>query len=79
MVVTVEVWPGGSPRGKVHVGTMTLVNESHQAEISDYDVWVDGERKGKVRHHRSDGAWPLVNRALALRPKVKAETIADIR
>lgn len=73
MVVTVEVWGGGDVRRKRHVSTMTLVNESQLAEISDYDVWIDGERKGKVRHHRSDGAWPLVKRALALRPKVKPE------
>ena len=70
MVVTVEIWGGGDVRRKAHVSTMTIVNESHLAELSNYDVWIDGKQLGTVRRHRrSDGAWALVKRALALRPK----------
>lgn len=66
MVVTVEIWNGGDPRRKQHLSTLCLVNESDLAELSDYDVWLDGSQIGHVRHHRSDGAWVLVKRALRL-------------
>ena len=67
MVVTVEIWPGGSPRGKVHVGTITITNVTLLAAVSDYDVWCDGSQLGTVRkHRRADGAWSLVRRALRL-------------
>jgi hypothetical protein len=47
---------------------MTITNVSHLAELSDYDVWADGEQVGTVRGHlRSDGAWALVRRALRLK------------
>jgi len=64
LVVTVEVWPGGDPRRKQCVGWMTAVNESALAENSRYDVHVDGESVGTVRHRRSDGAWALVRKCM---------------
>jgi hypothetical protein len=68
LVVTIEVWGGGNPRNKRHVSTMTIVNESGLADLSDYDVWCDGEQVGRVvGHRRADGAWTLVRRALRLK------------
>ncbi len=65
LVVTVEIWPGGRPMGKRHVGTMTLSNMSELADVSKYDIWIDGEKVGSVRHTRADGAWVLVRKALS--------------
>lgn len=65
LVVHVEVWPGGDPRRKQHIGTMTLVNETSLSEHSGYEVHLDGEPLGKLVYHwRRDGAWKLVSLAL---------------
>ena len=64
--MTVEVWGGGDPRRKVNVHTLAIVNESDLAERSKYDVWLDGEQVGTVRHNRSDGALVLTQKAIRL-------------
>lgn len=67
LVVHVELWPGGNPRLKQHIGTMTLVNETPDQPIDAlYSVHVDGEplRGRRLPHNRGDGAWKLVYRAL---------------
>lgn len=66
MVVTVEVWPGGSPRGKKFVDAMTFVNLSDLAAISEYEVWHDGTLLGRIKHRRSDGGMELVRKGLTL-------------
>lgn len=66
MVVTVEVWPGGSPRGKQFVDAMTFVNLTQLAEDSRYEVWREGTMLGHVYHRRSDGGLELVRKGLAL-------------
>lgn len=66
MVVTVEVWPGGSPRGKRFLDAMTFVNITELAEDSRYEVWHEGIMLGHVDHRRSDGALELTRKGLAL-------------
>ena len=66
LVVTVEVWPGGDMRRRRVVGTMTAANISELAEVSDYEVSIDGEPIVVIpKHRRSDGVWALVRRALS--------------
>jgi hypothetical protein len=68
LVVTVEVWGNGSPQRKRHVSTLTITNVSHLVDLSNYDVWCDGEPVGRVvGHRREDGAWALIRRALRLK------------
>jgi hypothetical protein len=72
LVVTIEVWPGGSPLDKRNIGSMTLANVSELAECSDYegflrgdDINADGVEHVTVEgHFRSRGAWELVRKAL---------------
>lgn len=69
LVIRVEIWPGGNPRGRRTIGTAAIANVSELANVSDYTVALMDER-GYVsdvrevhRHRRSAGFWPLLARA----------------
>lgn len=64
LVVTCEVWPGGSPLRKRQIGLLTLANISQLVEESDYEGILDGEEVEVTGHKRSDGAWKLVHTVL---------------
>lgn len=68
LVVTVEVWPGGSPLRKRNIGTLTLANVSELAEVSDYEGILSASTAQipvtVTGHERADGAWKLVQTVL---------------
>ncbi|MET4218715.1 hypothetical protein ABIB00_003933 [Bradyrhizobium sp. LB14.3] len=75
LVVTVELWPGGSSRLRRPIGTMHIGNQSDLADVSDY--WViamatanplTGEPAGIAQfpvlaHPRRQRVWALIQRA----------------
>lgn len=64
LVVTVEIWPGGSPLRKKVIGAMQLANVSQLAEVSNYEGYLDDSPVAVQDHFRADGAWELVRRAI---------------
>lgn len=74
LVVKVEIWPGGSRDDKYEVGRLWAANISNCAPVSSYEIRL-ADRQGFAGrmptvefqvdgHHRSDGFWPLVHKAL---------------
>lgn len=69
LVITSQVWPGGSPVGARWVGTVAAANVSRLAELSDYVAVValdtgDREALWVPGHRRGDGWAPLAARVL---------------
>lgn len=77
LVVTIELWPGGSSALRRPIGTMHIGNESLLADVSDYRVIamqtansLTGEPPGiadfqVLGHARRQRVWALLQRACA--------------
>lgn len=74
LVVKVEIWPYGSEAHRYEVGRLSAGNITARGEVCSYEIRLS-DRGGLVGgrqtvdfqvdgHHRSDGFWPLVHKAL---------------
>ncbi|WFT94406.1 hypothetical protein QA633_40160 [Bradyrhizobium barranii] len=75
LVVTVQLWPGGSSALRRPIGTLHIANDRLLADVSDYRVLamqtanpLTGEPAGIARfqvlaHARRQRVWALVQRA----------------
>jgi phosphoribosylcarboxyaminoimidazole (NCAIR) mutase len=75
LVVTIELWPGGSSRHRRPIGTMHIGNESDLADVSDY--WIIAMATANhltgesaciaqfpvLAHPRRQRVWALIQRA----------------
>lgn len=74
LVVTVEIWPGGGLKGRKDLGYLVIGNDGTGTSesgsylagfVDDPENFVSIEKFKKLKDHkRSDGFWPLVNKAL---------------
>lgn len=75
LVVKVEIWPGGSKENGYEVGRLSAANISDCADVSSYEIGLSDRQElvGGMPtvefqvdgHHRADGFWPLIHKALA--------------
>lgn len=74
LIVKVEMWPFGSEENAYEIGRLSAANISECNGVSSYEVRLSetveqDERKPILEfqvhdHRRSDGAWPLIQKAL---------------
>lgn len=91
LVVTIELWPGGSRELRRSVGAMHIANASQLSDVSDYRILAQqsanpltGEAAGFaefeiVAHSRNQSVWALVKRACEEAMKADWDDLPDRR
>lgn len=70
LVADISVWPFGSKKDKRQIGRLTISLITPGGDPADYECQLDGGKPFYVRgHDRNDGAWKLVEKAIAVMEK----------